>query len=131
METYRRHINVRFDIETYKKIEMLAHKEGRSMSDVVREWVSQGLNGTLTENNIEFLGPIIREQIKNVIDPKLERMLSLQAKTCVQASTATFLTADAILKFVPPTQRAEVKESYETARKQAVIYLKEKADMSE
>ena len=124
-------ITVSYDSNTYKKIEAIAHKENRSMSDVVREWTCQGLNGTLTAANLDILVPIIREQLQSVLEPKMERMIALQVKTCIQASTSTYLAADAILKFVPPGQRTEVKESYDAAKKQAIIYTKSKVDMNE
>ena len=130
MRTDVKRINVSFDIETYKRIENIAHKEHRSMSDVVREWAIEGINGNLTTSNLDILAPIIREQLQSILDPKMERMIALQAKTCLQASIAAYLSADAILKFVPPGQRAEVKESYDVAKKKSIEFLKSKADMN-
>ena len=117
-------IYVTYDAETYEKICLIAHQEGRSNSDVVREWTKQGLNGELAEKNLDVITPVLREQIRSAIDPKLERLISLVAKTCIQAGTATYLSADAILKFVPAEQREEVRESYEKARKQAVAFMR-------
>lgn len=127
----RKSITVIYPDKEYEQLKILSAKTHKSMAAIVREYTLQGLCGEVTENNIEFLAPIIREQTKSVIEPMMERMLSLQAKTCIQSSTAAYLTADAILKFVPPAQRVEVKESYEAARKQAVIYLREKTDIRE
>lgn len=127
----RKSITVRFADEEYEQLKLLSAKTHKSMAAIVREYTLQGLCGEVTESNIEFLAPIIREQTKCVIEPMMERMLSLQAKTCIQSSTAAYLAADAILKFVPAAQRTEVTESYEAARKKAVRYLKEKADISE
>lgn len=126
MREDRKRINVTYDIETYEKIKTIAHKEGRDMSDVVREWSIQGLNGNLTEENIEILAPIIRQQLECVLEPLIERIISLNAKTCIQAGTAAYLSADAILKFVPPAQRNSFQDSYDAARRKAVQYMKEK-----
>lgn len=131
MREDRKRINVTFDLETYEKIKATAHKEKRDMSDVVREWTVQGLNGNVTENNIEVLTPIIRKQIESSLTPQMERMIALIAKTCIQAGTAAYLSADAILKFVPPAQRSEVQESYDNARKKAAAYMKSKVDTNE
>lgn len=125
MREDRKRINVTYDIETYEKIRTIAHKQGRDMSDIVREWSMQGLNGNLTEENIEILAPIIRQQIENVLHPLLERLISLNAKTCIQAGTAAYLSADAILKFVPPAQRNPVQDSYDAARRKAIQYMRE------
>lgn len=126
----RKSITVRFLDEEYEQLKSLAAKKHTSMAAIAREYTLKGLCGEVTEDNIEFLAPIIREQIKSVLEPMMERMISLQAKTCIQASTAAYLSADAILKFVPVSQREEVRESYDTARKQALVYLKEKTNLN-
>lgn len=131
MRENRKRINVTFDIDTYEKIKAFAHKQGRDMSDVVREWTMQGLNGKLSQDNMDVLAPIIREQIRGVVEPMMERQIALTAKTCVQAGTAAYLCADAILKFVPPVQREEVADSYEVARKKSIQYLKGKVLLDE
>lgn len=127
----RKRINVSFDINTYNAIKAIAHKENRDMNDVVREWTLKGLNGDVTEKNLEVIVPIIREQMKNVMEPMMERMIALSAKTCIQSGTATYLSADAILKFVPKEQREEVRDSYEKARKKAVEYMRSKVNVNE
>lgn len=131
MREDRKRINVTFDIDTYEKIKAIAHKQGRDLSDVVREWTLEGLNGKLSQDNMDVLAPIIRDQIKSILEPMMERQISLTAKTCVQAGTAAYLSADAILKFVPPAQREEVADSYEAARKKSIQYLKGKVSIDE
>lgn len=127
----RKRIAPTFEREIYKQIEAVAHKQNKDLSEVVREWTIQGLNGTLTQDNLDMITPIIREQIKAVMQPMLERMIALEAKTCIQSGTAAYLSADAILKFVPPAQRNEVQDSYEAARKKAAAYLKNKIIVDE
>lgn len=127
----RKYITVEFTEEEYEQIKILAAKSNTSMNNVIRNFTAAGLNGTVTENNIDVLAPIIREQLKSVVEPMIERTISLNAKTCIQAGTAAYLCADTILKFVPPVQRTEVQESYEAARKKAVAFLKGKVDLSE
>lgn len=127
----RKRINVSFDMETYNAIKAIAHKENKNMSDVVREWALRGLNGNVTEKNLEVITPVIREQLRGVMEPMMERMLSLSAKACIQSGTATYLSADAILKFVPKEQREEVRDSYEKARKQAVEFMRSKVRVEE
>jgi len=59
-------INVKFDPETYKQIKLIADKNNISMSEVVRNFTIQGLNGTLTQQNLDILIPVIREQLKSI-----------------------------------------------------------------
>lgn len=127
----RKTITVILTEDEYNQLKALSAKTHKSMSATARDFIIRGLNGEVTENNIEFLAPIIREQTKNVIEPMMERMISLAAKTCMQASIAAYLSADAILKFVPPAQRTSVEESYAAARKQAIVFTKSKVNMDE
>lgn len=127
----REKLTVILSEQEFEQIKVISAKNHKSMSEVGRNYIIQGMRGEVTENNIEFLAPIIREQLQSVLAPKMERMIALQSKTCMQASVAAYLSADAILKFVPPGQRAEVKESYDAAKKQAIIFTKSKVDMNE
>lgn len=114
--------------EEYEQIQALASMQHTSMNQIVRNFVLKGLQGEVTENNIEFLAPIIREVLKGVLEPEMERLISLTAKTCIQAGAAAYLSADAILKFVPEDQREEVENSYHKARKKAAEYTRLKSE---
>lgn len=122
----RKSITSIFTEEEYEQIKALSAKRNKSMNEVVRQFVQEGLNGTLNSQNIEFLAPLIREQVDGVMSYYMERMISLESKTCMQAGTAAYLTADAILKFVPPQQREDVATSYNQARKKAIEYMRGK-----
>lgn len=118
----RRRIGVTCDIETWEKIKAIADKNDKSMSEVCLKWCLEGLNGTLNSDNLEFIVPIIREQLRDVLQPSVERLASLSAKTCVQAGAAAYLSAECMSCFVPPQDRMEFGEAYTRARKKAVSY---------
>lgn len=124
-------INVAFEAEAYEQIRLLAAKQHTSMSEVVRNWALQGLSGDLNADNIGLITNIIRTQIQDVMRPSFERLASLSAKTCIQSGTAAYLSAEAILKFVPAPRQQEVEESYELARKKAIAYLKGRTNEEE
>ncbi len=125
----RKSITVVFTETDYENIKNLAAKKNTSMNEIVREYTLKGLSGTLTEENIDFLAPIIREQLSSLLNPAVNRLASLSAKTCVQAGAAAYLSAEAILKFVPEEEKEEVVLSYESARKKAVSYMKNRVDL--
>lgn len=119
-------INVPFDLETYEIIKLIALKEHRSMNDVVRSWVYEGLNAQVGKDNIDLITRIIREELKNILSPSVERLAALSAKTCVQAATSSYLNAEVIANLLPLDQQQEFKEIYERARKKGVYYTKSK-----
>lgn len=125
----RKTLSILLTDEEYKNLKLLSVKSKKSMAAIGRDFITKGLSGELTENNLEIIVPVIREQIKSVIEPMLERSISLTAKTCIQAGTAAYLSADSILKFVPKEQREDVRESYEKARKQAIEYTRSKVKL--
>jgi len=109
----RKRITITFTEEEYEVIRNLASKQNISMSEVVRNFSVQGINGNLTESNMDFLIPIIRDQLKSIIEPSVNRLAALSAKTCVQAGTAAYLTAETINKFVAPSEREDLAITYE------------------
>ena len=117
-------VPVLFPNEEYENLKRYAAMKNMSMSAVVREFTSKGLTGELTEANIDFLTPIIRSQMKSVMDAKLERVIALVAKTCIQAGTAAYLSAEALNSFVPPQRQKNFVEAYDAARAKSVKDLK-------
>lgn len=126
-----RRINVTFDFETYEQIRKLAHKEGKAMSEIVREATIDNLTVRINAENINMITKIIREQVRDVMQPGIDRLAALTAKTCVQSATAAYLTAETISKFVPVKEQEDVRECYEKARKKGVEYTRRKIDQDD
>ncbi len=121
-------INVVFTQEEYEAIKQLAERTNKSMSQVVGDFTRQGLNGTLTTDNMEFIVPIIRQQLKDILLPMIDRVSTISAKACIQAGAAAYLSAEALSRFVPEEERADFVDAYELARKKAVNYLRKSRD---
>jgi len=117
---------VTFEVSDYEQIRNLAHKEGRTMSEIVREAAIDNLTVRINAENIDMITHIIREQLRDILKPDIERLAALSAKTCVQSSTAAYLTAETISKFVPLQEQEEFRECYEKARKKGVEYTRRK-----
>ena len=124
-------INVTFEVSDYEQIRNLAHKEGRTMSEIVREAAIDNLTVRINAENIDMITQIIREQLRAVLKPDIERLAALSAKTCVQSSTAAYLTAETISKFVPLQEQENFRDCYEKARKKGVEYTRRKLDHEE
>ncbi len=120
----RKTVQVLFSEKEYENLKKFAALKNTSMSTVVREFTEKGLSGELTEQNIDFLTPIIRKQLESIMDLKFERLASLTAKTCIQAGTAAYLSAEALNSFVPVQKQRDFLDAYEAARKKSVRYMK-------
>ncbi len=128
MKKKSKRINVSFDLDTYDHIMRLAAQKDVSMSDVVRLYTEEGLQGKLNSDNIDFISGIIREQVKNTMQPQIERLASLSAKAYMEAATASLLTAETIAKFVDDSQQEAFEEVYEKARKKALATVRKKEE---
>ncbi len=131
MATKHPRISITLTEHEYTLLKNLAGKKHISMGAAARDFIIQGLNGCLTQDNLDLIAPVIREQLRSVLAPSMERLAKITSKTCVQAGTAAYLSAEAILRFVPAELQLDVEESYEAARKKAVRYLQGKADLTE
>ncbi len=128
MKKKSKRINVSFDSDTYDHIMRLAAQKDVSMSDIVRLYTEEGLQGKLNSDNIDFISGIIREQVKNTMQPQIERLASLSAKAYMEAATASLLTAETIAKFVDDSQQEAFEEVYEKARKKALATVRKKEE---
>lgn len=124
-------IQILFTQDEYEDLKRYAALERKSMSTVIREFSSKGIRGELTEENIDFLTPIIRKQLKSIMDSQYNRLATLIAKTCIQAGTAAYLSAEALKSFVPANQQRNFVEAYEAARKKSLQYMKSGIDTLE
>lgn len=110
------------------QIKRLSAKDNRKMSDLVRMYTEDGLSGQLNKDNIDFITDIIRSQVRDVMKPSVERLASLSAKTCIEATTAAYLTAETIAKFVPAEYQEALIDVYEKARKKAIASIRVKQE---
>jgi len=117
-------ITTTYTSKEYDTIKQLAAKKHTSMAEITRQFVVQGLNGEVTQNNIDVLAPIIREQLSIILNPQVERLAALSAKACIQSGAAAYLTAEVLSSFLPPELRQDFNESYTKARKKSVMYMR-------
>ena len=122
----RHRINVTFDDETFEKIQLISMKMDISMSELVRLWSMEGLAGELGRENLDVITKIIREQLESILQPGIERLAALGAKTCTMAATSAYLNAETIGSFVPEHKQRDIEEVYNKARVKGVMYTKQK-----
>lgn len=125
-------ICITIDPEMYKQLKLIAAKGNCSVGEVGRTYIQEGLNGNLTQANIDFILPLMRNEIKNVMQPGIERLAALSAKSCMQSGTAAYLCAETLANYVPLDQQRDFEESYNAARKKAARDMKQRhADIDE
>lgn len=124
MKNERERLTVGFEPELYENIKRIAASNGISMNQQIRNYCRAGVNGQVTTDNIDELIQLVREQLRTVLNPSIERLASLNAKTCIQAHTASLLCAETINRFVPAEKQEDVVDVYERAYKKGVQMMK-------
>lgn len=129
-EEYKtKRIPVTYSPEEYKQIQTLAFKQGKSMSELIRDWSQEGLKASVGRDNIDLVTRIIREQLKDVLQPSMERLIALQVKSLIHSATSGYLNAEVLAQFVPLEQQQDYNDAYEAARKKAIQTVKIKEDI--
>lgn len=123
-----RFVGVKFHQDVFEQIELIAKKEGESLSDVIRDLVNKGLAERVLEENTELIAQLVRQQMELVIKPHVERLAALSSKSGHMSATAAFLNVQALMDLVPTEKRKNVKEMYESARKKSAEYMKTKTE---
>lgn len=121
-------ISVTFDDDTYKQLKNISGRSNISVAETVRRYTQETLNGQVNKDNLDLITRILREQIKVILERYFERIIALQAKTCVQAGTAAYLSAEALSSFVPDHLQKDFLDAYEAARKKAVLYTRHQSE---
>ena len=120
-----RHVGIQITDELFRTLDNIAKKQGTSISEVIRNFIFQGLNDEVTKENMDFISRVIREQLDLVIAPYINRLTGQMNKAGVMAATAAFLNSETIQNLVPPDRRKKAQDVYIQARKQGVNYMKD------
>lgn len=120
----RQNVTIGFEVETYEELKRIAAVENVSFNQLVRNYCKQGIKGKVTADNSDEIVMIVREQVRDVMKPQVERLASLSAKACIQSYTSSLLCAETINRLVPEGKREDVVEIFERAKKQSLKIMK-------
>lgn len=121
-------ISIYISERAYEDLKKLSVKKRTSMANLVRNFVTKGLNVENHDENEEEFRRMIHDEMTEVIKQEVERLIKLQVKS-TKASAITMYTGLQIMSesFADDVSFARVVAS---ASKQAAAYmkLKEKTD---
>ena len=108
----------------YEDLKKLSVKKRTSMANLVRNFVTKGLNVENHDENEEEFRRMIHDEMTEVIKQEVERLIKLQVKS-TKASAITMYTGLQIMSesFADDVSFARVVAS---ASKQAAAYMKQK-----
>lgn len=117
-------ISIYISERAYEDLKKLSVKKRTSMANLVRNFVTKGLNVENHDENEEEFRRMIHDEMTEVIKQEVERLIKLQVKS-TKASAITMYTGLQIMSesFVDDVSFARVVAS---ASKQAAAYMKQK-----
>lgn len=116
------------DDETYEILNNICSYENESLAEVTRKLIKRGLAAEWVDENKDMVTTIIREELRAVLKPSVERLAKINSKSGHMAATAAFLNVQALMDLVPKEKQRPVRQMYEKARKMAVDYMKSTTD---
>lgn len=123
---YNELLRVRVPADLKAKLNAVATERGEDVSDVVRRFCADGLNRYYTEENMDFIKHEIRESVKDVLKPSVERLAKIGAKGTISSGTAMYMLVEMLGR-----QNLDVKDIYSRARIKSVESLRAKEEVED
>lgn len=120
-------VNVTFSEKDFEELSKLEKMTGKKKSEIVREFYFKGLQIDGANEGLEIITEVIHEQLKSILDPQVERLASISAKSAITSATSMYLNAQALVDFVPKEKQKEFLEVYEKARLKGIAYVKKRS----
>lgn len=117
---------IRLDQETYSKLNAIAESRKEPLANVIRETINKGLAMDWSDENAHLIAMVVKKQVDNAMKGHVDRLAKLSSKSGHMSATAAFLNVQALLDLVPPENKKDVHEMYESARKKAIEYMRTK-----
>jgi len=110
--------------DKYKLLQGLAKTRNLSLSEYVRQMLDDGASIDGCKNDIDFIRKHIREELTNIVDPKIERIIKLIVKSGIVSAAGYFLNAEMLAEFIPPTRQRELQNVLLESKKQGIVYFR-------
>lgn len=128
MATKFKRFSVCVDDKTYEALNNIAKTEDKALAEVIREVIKRGLASEWVDENKDLISVIVREELRAVLKPSVERLAKINSKSGHMSATAAFLNVQALMDLVPKERQKDIRPMYEKARKMAVDYMKNKTE---
>lgn len=115
---------VRCSRELDETLAQLAAQRHITKSEILRELVDKGLTATGAKVEDSELYEIIRQAVRETMQPQVERLAAISAKAAHISGAAFFMAVYAASHGRSPAEQREIEEAAGTARMLGIQYLK-------
>lgn len=124
-EKNKRYKRISFFIDTKSNdaLDKLSAKSDLNKSELIRNFVSEGLTVKATRDDLDFICKVISKQIESTLKKDIERIVSLIIKNILSSQNTNFLCVELLKE---KNNLIDVREIKEKANRYAIEYLKNK-----
>lgn len=115
---------VRCSRELDETLAQLAAQRHITKSEILRELVDKGLTATGAKVEDSELYEMIRQAVRETMQPQIERLAAISAKAAHISGAAFFMAVYAASHGRSPAEQREIEEAAGTARMLGIQYLK-------
>ncbi len=118
------HLTLRISSDENAALTALAAQKNCTRSELIRQFVKQGLSVEGTRDSIDFIRENIHDEISAICQPQFERLAKLIAKIGYQSVADFNLLCYIIDGILPKQMQIEFEEMKRRAKMMAIAYLK-------
>lgn len=124
-EKNKRYKRISFFIDTKSNdaLDKLSAKSDLNKSELIRNFVAEGLTVKATRDDLDFICKVISKQIESTLKKDIERIVSLIIKNILSSQNTNFLCVELLKE---KNNLIDVREIKEKANRYAIEYLKNK-----
>ena len=117
-------LTVKVTPEQQRELQKLAVKQHLSLAELLRQFINKGIAVEGHKDGVDFIRKHIREELSNIIDPKIERIIKLVVKGGIVSAASYFLNAEMLSEFIPHTRQRELENVLLESKKQGIVYFR-------
>ena len=123
-EKNKRYKRISFFIDTKSNdaLDKLSAKSDLNKSELIRNFVAEGLTVKTTRDDLDFICKVISKQIEATLKKDIERIVSLIIKDILSSQNTNSLCVELLEK----NNLMDIREIKEKAERYAIEYLKNK-----
>lgn len=124
-EKSKRYKRISFFIDTQSNdaLDKLSAKSNLNKSELIRNFVAEGLTVKATRDDLDFICKVISKQIEVTLKKDIERIVSLVIKNILSSQNTNYLCMELLKE---QNNLIDIREIKEKADRYAIEYLKNK-----
>ena len=109
--------------KTYEALRKIAAAQNRPVSELIRKYISDGMDADRASADIDFIRKQIREELETLMKPQFNRLAKLHIRVGMMTVAFCYFASKLFQMFVPLKNRVSYEELMTEAKHNAAAYL--------